>query len=86
MTWETDAWNANRPYPPSMTEFPPEPPPLRDDQVDSVITWLSATADWLRHEHSAAAAHGHVPSAEALANLRLYEGSALLFREAYDRL
>lgn len=68
-----------------MTEHPPEPPPLHDDQVDSLITWLDATADWLRRDHATAAAHGHTPSAEALANLRLYEDSALLLREAYER-
>lgn len=68
-----------------MTEHPPEPPALHDDQVDSLNSWLSATADWLRRDHAAAAAHGHPPSVEALANLRLYEDSALLFREAYQR-
>jgi hypothetical protein len=50
------------------------------------VDWLDRTSEWLRHDHAAARAHGHVISTAALANLRLYEDAALLFRESYDTL
>ena len=69
-----------------MQSPPPQSPPLSVDTVESIVDWLDRTSEWLRHDHAAARAHGHVISTAALANLRLYEDAALLFRESYDTL
>jgi hypothetical protein len=66
-----------------MSPHPPDPPLLSAADIAAIVEWLTATADWLRHEQAEAAAQGHAASPEATANLRLYEEAALLFREAY---
>jgi len=69
-----------------MQDHPPSSPPLPEDIVESIVDWLDRTSEWLRHDHAAARAHGHVISTAALKNLRLYEDAALLFRESYGLL
>lgn len=53
------------------------------EHVKALIAWLDATAEWLRADHAAARAHGRSVSTHDAENLRLYEGSSLMFREAY---
>lgn len=67
-----------------MEDNPPEPPTLGTDDVLSLITWLESCADWLREDQAVAARFGHGESEEFAANMRLYEGAALLLREAYE--
>ena len=66
-----------------MTPHPPEPPPLPAEIVKSIVDWLDQCAEWLQKHHGVASAHGQEISLDALANLRLFEDAALLFRESY---
>jgi len=63
---------------------PPEPPQLPLDRVHAIIDWADTTADWLRAEMAEAERRGHQRDPQSIDNLRLYEGVAVLFREAYD--
>lgn len=63
---------------------PPPPPPLAGDDVRALARWLDASADWLREQLSIAETRGHTDHGVGAANLHLYEGAALLLREAYD--
>lgn len=67
-----------------MNDQPPEPPSLPIEHVEALITWMDATIRWLRHDEAEARKHGHEPSAQSVAVVRIYEDSALLLREAYD--
>lgn len=63
---------------------PPEPPALAIEHVEALIAWMDDTIEWLQHDEAEARKHGHEPSAQSAAVIRIYEDSALLLREAYD--